>query len=171
MYGRGCFQQVGGRPAPYTASLSKETTPVPICEVINTKWPPPNQKWPYTCNALAHFSACGHGRNEMAEYDVTRCFRSAFIEVRKTAGNVASDGFVCTKYNAVTKASSNFSSEEYRWRFRITRRGVLLSPTLKDFPIFVCQYQVLLYLQPDELALVQRVFDPLTLWGFGELML
>ena len=35
-------------------------------------------------------------------YDVTSCFRSAFIEVQRTAENAASDGFVCVciKYNA-----------------------------------------------------------------------
>ena len=31
--------------------------------------------------------------------DVTSCFQSAFIEVRKTAGNAASDGFGCVTYN------------------------------------------------------------------------
>ena len=34
--------------------------------------------------------------------------------------------FFCTKCNAVSKASPNFSSEEYRQRFRIKRRGVSL---------------------------------------------
>ena len=47
-------------------------------------------------------------------YDVASCFRSAFIEVRTTAKNAASDGFVCIKSDAVSKASSNFSREEYR---------------------------------------------------------
>ena len=65
-----------------------------------------------------------------AVYDVTSCFWSAFIEVRKSAETVASDGLVCIKVNAVLKASSNFSSLEYRQRFRIKWRGVSPSPTL-----------------------------------------
>ena len=43
-----------------------------------------------------------------AEYNITSSFWSAFIELRKTAENAASDGFVCIKSNAVSKASSNF---------------------------------------------------------------
>ena len=46
-------------------------------------------------------------------YDVTSCFQSVFIQVRKTAENATTDGFVCDKSNAVSKESSNFSSEEY----------------------------------------------------------
>ena len=33
--------------------------------------------------------------------------------------------FVCIKYNAVSKASTNFSSEEYRQRFRIKLSGIV----------------------------------------------
>ena len=67
--------------------------------------------------------------------DITSYFQSAFIEVRKTAENVASDGFVCVKYNAVlrytvSKASSNFSHEEYRQRLRLKWRVVSPSPHL-----------------------------------------
>ena len=47
-------------------------------------------------------------------YDVTSYFRSAVI-----------DGFIYIK----TKASSYISTEEYRRRFRIKRRGVSPSPT------------------------------------------
>ena len=53
-------------------------------------------------------------------YDVTSCFRSAFIEVRKIAKNASSDGFVSTESNALSKASSNFSSEEYRQLFELS---------------------------------------------------
>ena len=52
--------------------------------------------------------------NEHVGNDVTNCFRSAFIEVRKTAENAASNDFVRIKSNAVSKASSNLSIEEYR---------------------------------------------------------
>ena len=66
------------------------------------------------------------------EYDVISCFRSIFLEVqKKTAENIASDGFVGIKSNAASKMSSNFSSEDYRRRFRIKRRGVSPSPTLR----------------------------------------
>ena len=34
------------------------------------------------------------------------------------------------RYTATSKVSPNFSSEEYRWSFRIKRRGVPPSPTL-----------------------------------------
>ena len=72
--------------------------------------------------------------------DVTSCFRSAFIEVRKTAENAASDGFLklstalstmqcCINIsNAVSKASSNFSRQEYRQVLRLKGLGVSLSP-------------------------------------------
>ena len=60
------------------------------------------------------------------EYDVTSCFRSAFIEVRKTTENAAPDGFVCIKSHAVPKASSNFTIEEYRQRVRLKRGGVIV---------------------------------------------
>ena len=63
-----------------------------------------------------------------AGFDITSCFRSAFVEVRKTAENAASDCFVCIKSNAVSKASSNFSSEEYQQRFRTKWCGVSSSP-------------------------------------------
>ena len=62
--------------------------------------------------------------------DVSSCFRSAFIEVRKTADIAASDGFVCIKSNAVSKASSNFWSEEYRQRYGLKWRGVSPSSIL-----------------------------------------
>ena len=39
-------------------------------------------------------------------------------------------GFSSIKCIAVSKASSNFSSLEYRQRFRLKRRGISLSPTL-----------------------------------------
>ena len=48
---------------------------------------------------------------------------------KKTAENAASDGFVCIMCDGVSKASSNFSSEEYRHRFRIKWPGVSPSPT------------------------------------------
>ena len=62
----------------------------------------------------------GNHPHKPSSYDITSCFRSAFIEVR----NATSDGFICIKSNAVLKASSNFSSEEYRQRFRFKRRGI-----------------------------------------------
>ena len=52
--------------------------------------------------------------HKLARYDATSCFRSAFIEVRKTAENAASDDFVCIKANAVSKPSSNLSNVAYR---------------------------------------------------------
>ena len=48
----------------------------------------------------------------------------------KNSRNAASDGFVCIKSTAVSKASSNFSREEYRQRFRIKGRDVSPSPIL-----------------------------------------
>ena len=62
--------------------------------------------------------------------------------VWKTAENVASNGFVCIQSNAVSKASSNFSIDEYLQRFRIKRRGVSPSPPYarllvkNKFPVF-----------------------------------
>ena len=44
--------------------------------------------------------------------------------------NAASDGFVCIKSNAVSKASSYSPSEEYQQRFLVKRRGLSPSPTL-----------------------------------------
>ena len=38
--------------------------------------------------------------------------------------------FLAIKYNALSKASSNFSSDEYRHRFRIKRHRISPSPTL-----------------------------------------
>ena len=71
-------------------------------------------------------------------YTTSCYFRSEFIDVRKTAENAASDGFVCIKYNAllhyaVSKASSNFSIEEYRQHLRLKRRGVSPTPPYVGF--------------------------------------
>ena len=53
-----------------------------------------------------------------------------FSKFEKTAENAATDGFIYIKSNAGSKASSNFSSEEYRQRFRIKRRDVSPSRNL-----------------------------------------
>ena len=72
----------------------------------------------------------------------------SFIEVRKTAADGVSDGFVCVKYNAmlhfaVSKASSNFTREEYRQLLRLKRRGV--SPTRPYGGLLVTGIDVITY--------------------------
>ena len=86
--------------------------------------------------------------------NVTSCFRSAFIDVRQLAENEATDGFVCGKYSAVlhsaiSKASSNFSSEEYRQRLRLKRHGVSSTPPYGGL-------LVLIYRKLLELAISKR---------------
>ena len=44
------------------------------------------------------------------------------------AENTASDGFVGVKSTAVSKASSSFSSEEYRQRFELSGVAFRLAP-------------------------------------------
>ena len=65
--------------------------------------------WLLICASLWRIILVYNLPHKLARHDVTSCFWSAFIEVHKTAENVASNGFVCIKSNAVSNASSNLS--------------------------------------------------------------
>ena len=111
-------------------------------EVIG-KIPPLTTSGGISLRIMKVYALIEDNRPHTSRNDVTSCFRSTFIEIRKTVENAASHGFVCVKYNtvlhyAVSKASSNVSHEEYRQRLLLKLRGV--SPTPPYGGLLVADY-------------------------------
>ena len=66
---------------------------------------------------------------QSARYDVSgSCFRSAFVEVRKTAENAASVRFVCIKSNAVSRRVQIFRVKNIGEVFELNGVAFRLAP-------------------------------------------
>ena len=99
--------------------------------------------------------------------DITCWFRSAFTEARKPAENTPSDGFVCMQsYNAVSKVSSNLSSEENRERCQINGVAFRLDPPYGRLLVSTLKLQHLHVLKCEQwisdvqLSVMQTVSQP-----------